>query len=418
MAITLETTAKDIGTIRLRESASRDRYFIVKAYYAMNGATKANVYVQLYFTSSGRISGSGRAYVNGASNSFSFSQYSTYTCTPFEVQYDTDGHATNKSLSVSLGSMSASWSDGTTFDATPTNSVSITFDLPNIDPVPTIPSSSLTIQSGGFRGGTTIAVASITTLRFTATVTYAKTATLTVTGAGITNTYPLTVSDIASEQVQQDFQVNPSTGDYQITATLNVSNDTGSATPAVQTFNIKGYHLPTYGQNTYTTRCLQDGTADSQGEYGRLYLTWDVATVDSSNPNTLQTCTVKLNGTQITATSGSIASSYLDFIFPLAVNVQGNLNIYLEDEVYHATIVSLVVPKSIMPLSLYQSGDSVGVSVGRMATSDGFWCYEEFYLKQSGGTKVFNVAIDGSGNMTITDVSGTLSMNYVPGDTI
>lgn len=415
MAITLSTSAQNIGSIMMAESSMNDRYFQVKAYYAKTDATHATVYVQLYFASSGSVSGSGTANVNGTGTRFSFSRGSTSNAGSFSVAYDpATGQARNKSLSVSLSSMSARWSDGTPFDATPQNSVSVTFNLPDIDPAPTIASKSLAIQSRGFHN---LAVASITTLRFTASVTYAKSATLTVTGAGITNTYSLTVAGASSETITKDFVVNPSTDNYQITATLSISNDTGSASE-VSTFNVRGYHLPTYGSATYTARCLQDGTPDSQGEYGRLYLTWSIAPVDTSNPNTLQACTVKLNGTQITATSGSIASGFLDFIFPLAVNVQGNLNVYFADEIYNNTITSLVVPKSIMPLSLYQSGDSVGVSVGRMATSDGFWCYEEFYLKQSGGTKVFNVAIDGSGNMTITDVSGTLSMNYVSGDTI
>ena len=47
--------------------------------------------------------------------------------------------------------------------------------------------------------------------------------------------------------------------------TVQVSNDTGSADPAISNFNVTGYHLPTYGSATYTARCLQDGTADSQG---------------------------------------------------------------------------------------------------------------------------------------------------------
>ena len=417
---TLTTSPQMVGRIRLSESgAGNDRTFQVLAYYSKTGAKTANVYVQLYFEiGSGSISGSGKVKINGGTNqSFSFSRKSTFTATPFQLTYNSSGQCLNNTLTVALNSMSARWSDGTDFDADPLNSVSTTFDLPNIDPEPTVYSKTLTIQSGGFRNGTSIAVASITTLRFRATVTYAKTATLTVTGAGITNTYSLSVTKASSETITKDFVVNPSTDDYQITATLNISNDTGNASGS-STFNVKGYHLPTYGSATYTARCLQDGTPDSQGAYGRMYLTWNVATILASNPNKLQSYTVKLNGTQITATSGSIADGYLNFIFPLAVNVQGNLSVYLADEVYNNTITSLVVPKSIMPLSLYQSGDSVGVSVGRMATSDGFWCYEEFYLKQSGGTKVFNVAIDGSGNMTITDVSGTLSMNYVSGDTI
>lgn len=431
MAINLVNTGSGnkyhVGYIHCNERPdSNDGSFYFAVYYekVANEPTAVNLYLYCQFemSSSERVSG-GYATINAtgfSSKGMSVYTNSTTTLGPKKLTYGTDGRLSyTMSISVS-GTSDPTWSGTSiTYDITPVNSISnVVLNFPNIDPLPTVPSKSLVIQSGGFRGGTSIAVASITTLRYTATVTYAKKATLVVEGAGITNEYSLTVTDVASESVTKDFQVNPSTSNYTLKVTLKVSNDTGSADPAVSNFNVTGYHLPTYGSATYTARCLQDGTADSQGEYGRLYLTWDLATILASNPNKLQTCTVKLNGTQITATSGSIANGYLDFIFPLPVNIQGNLEVYFADEVYHSTITSLVVPKSIMPLSLYQSGDSVGVSVGRMATSDGFWCYEEFYLKQSNGTKVFNVAIDGSGNMTITDVSGTLSMNYVSGDTI
>ena len=430
MAVVLTTSYQQIGgTVKFYDESSY--YYYMYAKYSKVGATRAQISVcfRTFGTGSEKASCSG-ATMNysltgivgtktAGSGSFSVNRraYSgdigTYT---FTVDYDSQtGKYENKTLTGWVTGGSGSYSGGGSLGTCASEgSISGTISLPPIDPSPTIVSRNLAIQSNGFHS---LAVASITTLRFTASVTYAKSATLTVTGAGITNTYSLSVTGASSETITKDFVVNPSTDNYQINATLSISNDTGNVSGA-STFNVRGYHLPTYGSATYTARCLQDGTADSQGEYGRLYLTWSIAPVDTSNPNTLQTCTVKLNGTQITATSGSISQGYLDFIFPLPVNVQGNLNVYFADEIYNNTITSLVVPKSIMPLSLYQSGDSVGVSVGRMATSDGFWCYEEFYLKQSGGTKVFNVAIDGSGNMTITDVSGTLSMNYVPGDTI
>ena len=417
MAVVLQTTQpsynkntvlQDVpGYIgRAQQYGELSQYYYYWAWYSKLSSTSARIYVRycVYNTGSESVGYSGTMYcsIDGSekhqNTSYSASAKSItglYGSLYWDVNWNTStGKWENKQIKI--------WFTGNMQSTNPyqlTNTIS----LPDIDPIPSIVSRSSAIQANGFHN---LAVASISTIRYTATVSYARSAVLTVTGAGITNTYNLTVTKASSETITQDFIAPPSTQNYTLTMTLTVSNDTGTYTGNLKdlTRSINGYSLPTYANTTYTTRCRSDGTADSQGEYGRLYLTWTIAPVDTSNPNTLQTCTVKLNNTTISATSGSIANGYLDFIFPLAVNVQGNMEVYFVDQIYHNTITSLVVPKSIMPLSLYQSGDSVGVAIGRMATDSGFWCYEEFYLKESGGTNVYHISVNSSGQLVVTRV--------------
>ena len=396
-AYTLTTTPQVVGRIRMNESGSGDdRTFAVLAHYSANTATSKNIVIQLRFDSNGSVSGSGKCKVNNDSGTnFSFSKNSTVQIKTYVVNYNAQGQARNNSLKVALSNMSARWSDNTSFDATPRNSVDTTFDLPDIDPTPTVGISGISIINGGYPDNSGNAVSMISTLRVSMNFTYAQSAVLTVTGAGITRTYTIAVTKASSESKTQDIPLTEfaSASNFNLSFSLQATNDTGNAT-ATSSKAVKGYFLPRYATQTYTRRCDSQGNADSQGDYGRLYLKWDVATVDSSNPNTLQTCVVKLNGTVITATSGSIALGYLDFIFPLAVNVQGNLEVVLTDRISSNTITSLVVPKSTMPLSMYQSGDSVGVSIGRMCTEAGLWIYEQMHYKDPSSTSIYDIVVE------------------------
>ncbi len=397
MANILTTNWQQIGNyVKFYDESSYYYYYYAK--YTKTGATTATVSVSFrtYGTGSETCSCSGATFyctLNGVSKSVGTGGFSVnrksfagyYAQIDFPVEYDQQtGTWENKSISFRIGGGSGTYSGGeglSTCASLSTISGSVT--LPAIDPSPSASISSVAIQSDGYQNQV---VASVTTLRATMAFAHAQQATLTVTGAGITTNYPISVTKASSETLTQDFAVPASSDDYTLAFTLTASNDTASV-QATSSKAVKGYFLPTDGNATYTRRCDEYGNADTNGEYGRLYLTWNVAQIYETLPNTLQSCVVKLNNNTITATSGSIASGYLDFIFPLAVNVQGNLEVTFTDKILSNVITSLVVPKQTMPLSLYQNGNSVGVSVGRMATSSGFWCYEEFYLKQSNGTK-------------------------------
>ena len=403
---TLTTSPQRVGRISLTESGSNnDRTFAVLAYYT-NGSTTTSreVVIQLRFDSNGNVSGTGKCKVNSFANeNFSFSRNSTTTVKKYSIDYDpTTGQSRDNSLKVQLSNMSARWSDGTTFNATPQNTVNTSFDLPDIDPVPTISITGLQIQSDGYPDNNGSAVSSISTLRMTMDFSYAQTAVLTVNGAGVTRDYSIAVTKASSETKTQDIPLTDfaSSTDFTLTFTLTASNNTGSVS-ATATESVKGYFLPTYGSGTDAIRCNSNGDADSHGTYGKLHLTWNVATVLSTNPNTLQTCTTKLNGSTISPVAGSIANGYLDYLFPLAINEQGNLEIILEDKIHDNTITSFVVSKETMPLSIYQSGDSVGVSIGRMATSSGFWCYEDFYLKGESHNTIYKIYVDSNGQLQV-----------------
>lgn len=198
---------------------------------------------------------------------------------------------------------------------------------------------------------------------------------------------------------------------YTLTVIVSVRNRYGGSAIATKSITIYPYHLPRLflnrtGEVSYVSRCQQDGIADGLGSYGHLHLVWDVSKINTTGSgvvNTLQSAVVVLNGSAtLSPSGGSIESGYLDYIFPLTTETQGNLLITLTDTRKSNTITGLNVPKGSMPLSMFDNGSSIGVAFGCMATEGGAWMYMPFYLQSStsGSTKMFRLCIDDNGNIT------------------
>lgn len=423
----LSATPQSIGKITLAEgNGTNDRYFDVRAYYTMKDATHAYVYVQLVFISTSSVNGDGNAFVNGGSaQGFDFGANGEFTLNAINVAYNTStGTSTNNSLTVVLDDMSAVWGDGTEFDATPQNSVSATYDLPNIDPNPnasvTGQGEGISIKTQGYRSKI---VASITTVTLKFSVVRTRSVVVSWSGAGVNDsrTEPVTYSTTPTP-MSIDVLVPASQSNYQLDFTIDASNNTSSVRRTANC-SVVGYTVPITGSATEAYRCDSSGNIDSQGAYGKLHLTWDVTGIDTSVPNTLQNYSVSLNGTTIGETGGSVSSGYLDYLFPLATNTQGNLSIYLVDKIASNVITSFVVAKSIMPLSLYQSGDTVGVSIGRMATGSGFKCYEEFSILEDNGNDMHTIGVNANSKLLIDGVvyegggGGTIDIDSSMSDT-
>ncbi len=197
---------------------------------------------------------------------------------------------------------------------------------------------------------------------------------------------------------------------YTLSVTVSITNRYGAKVEQTKSVTIYPYHLPRLvlnqsGAVSYVARCQQDGSADGLGTYGHLHLVWDVSkinTTGSGTVNILQSATVVLNGgTTLSPKSGSISAGYFDYIFPLAIETQGNLSIILTDTRKTNTITGLCVPKGSMPLSLYDDGSNVGVAFGCMATSQGAWMYMPFYIQSatSGSTKMFRLCVYDDGTI-------------------
>lgn len=412
MAVLLTTSFKELGWIyTANHGAEHDRSFQILAKYTKLTATTARITVRVYFASNASIwGGSGNVYINGTNyGGFSFSSWSTSDKT-FDVTYDTTtGKFENKGITVELRNVGgARWGDNEVFDATPQNNVSTTYSLPAIDPTPSVSISSITTVSGAFNG---LRIAGYTKVRVACTFNYMKSATLQMIVNGVTTNLATFTDSKTQGCVKTHDVILPGNealdgSTFAIQFKITASNDTGSAS-ASQNITAYKYQKPTYNASlTIKYRSDINGNQMNQGLYGYLKLYWNVSRISG---NALQSGAVKINGTTLTAEncerySQNIANGYFEYVFPLPINVQGNITVELTDGISNNSQTSMMIPQAVVPLGLYQAGSSVGVAVGRMATEEGLRVYTGFYLLGDDGYTMYKVHIDSSGNIAVTAV--------------
>ena len=153
-----------------------------------------------------------------------------------------------------------------------------------------------------------------------------------------------------------------------------VTDSRGRTGTATATITADPYTAPTVEIDC--TRCQSDGTIDALGEYVLVRAKWDWSSITNggSELNSAD-INIKVDGTQ-TATYSTQTNSQTTFtqiaILPsmLATN-QYTITAEISDEIMSAS-VSQVVTKAQMPFSLFDDGNGVGVTIGRMATREGF----------------------------------------------
>lgn len=154
--------------------------------------------------------------------------------------------------------------------------------------------------------------------------------------------------------------------------TANTTDSRGRSGTASQTVTAIAYSAPTVEIDC--TRCQSDGTIDALGEYVLVRAKWNWTSIGNPELNsgsiaikvdgTLKTTYTTLTNSQTTYTQIAILPSML------ATN-QYTITAEISDEVMSAS-VSQVVTKATLPLSLFDDGNGIGVTIGRMATREGF----------------------------------------------
>lgn len=152
----------------------------------------------------------------------------------------------------------------------------------------------------------------------------------------------------------------------------STTDSRGRAGTDSQTVTAVAYSAPTVEIDC--TRCQSDGTIDALGEYVLVRAKWSWTSIGSPELNsgsiaikvdgTLKTTYTTLTNSQTTYTQIAILSNML------ATN-QYTITAEISDEVMSAS-VSQVVTKATLPLSLFDDGNGIGVTIGRMATREGF----------------------------------------------
>lgn len=334
------STRKGVATVYAELSADSG--------YAYDGF---NVNVSL------KVNGStlGTAQIRACGNSGSYHAVTTASFDSSQLTYDSNG---NLSCTVAA-ELSCS---ATEIYPPKAGSVSTTLTFPSIGPsaiIPTCNLGNIEIDEDGFNS---LVIAGITTLKAQVTTSNA---------VGVKGWYESGGKTKDLTKVNQWLYsdvVPASESDYTLTFNAYSISSTSNVSDTKQkSITVKGYSLPTYNEaTTYTTRCNSSGVADPQGTYGKLYLTWKFTNISG---NSIASITVKLNGTTITASSGSITAGNMTFIFALGASTEGDLEITIQDRISSNVTNSLFVPKASIPFSLYEDSNQSNASFGEAANS-------------------------------------------------
>lgn len=415
MAVNLTTSRQYLATYYTNDRGSdRDRSFSLYGYYENNTATSKKIVLVLKFESNARVwDGScSMSTSNGGSASGGYYSWSEISCS-FIANYNSQGKYQNVACTVYASSGTGKWGDNETFDGRISSGQSpktFYFTLPDVDPIPDVSVDTIQILSGGYQGHI---IAGFTKLRVIGNLYNAKSAKIRNTRLGTTSNWSSLYSGaITTRQFIYDLNEwlpESSSSNYSISFEAQVANSSGEDS-ASNSITVEKYAKPWEASGTQAYRCDENRDPDAQGTHGYVKVVWGATAIDTAVPNVVTSVVVKktVDGVESTLTpidSSTFASGYYEYYFDIADNDQADISVTLTDRITSITYNDLVVPKQTMPLALYQEGDSVGVAVGRMATSPGFWCYEDFYLKSSDGHSIFQISVDGNGNISATRVS-------------
>lgn len=151
-----------------------------------------------------------------------------------------------------------------------------------------------------------------------------------------------------------------------------VTDSRGRSGTATATITADPYTAPTVEIDC--TRCQSDGTIDALGEYVLVRAKWSWTSISSPELNS-GSIAVKvddtLKTTYTTQTNSQTTFVQIAILPSMLATNQYTITAEISDEIMSAS-VSQVVTKATLPLSLFDDGNGIGVTIGRMATREGF----------------------------------------------
>lgn len=156
--------------------------------------------------------------------------------------------------------------------------------------------------------------------------------------------------------------------------TATVTDSRGRTGDATANITAQAYNAPTIEIDC--TRCQSDGTIDPLGTYVLVLARWSWTSVTNGGPELNSADIVlKKGGTTVatysTTTNTQTTLTQIAILSGFAITDQYTITAEITDLLVSST-VSQLVTKAQMPLSLYDDGNDIGVTIGRMATQGGF----------------------------------------------
>lgn len=179
---------------------------------------------------------------------------------------------------------------------------------------------------------------------------------------------------------------------------VQVTDSRGTSGSATQSITAFPYTAPSI--ELRVTRADSGGNPDAVGTYCKVEAKWTWQSI--MNPSELNgaTIAISVNGTPTasytTATNTQTAFTQIALLSGINITDQYVISAVITDTVGQTAPDSKTITKSQMPLSLYDDGSNIGVTLGRMATQGDLNIWLNTRLI-SGNSLILN---DGNGNDT------------------
>lgn len=168
-------------------------------------------------------------------------------------------------------------------------------------------------------------------------------------------------------------------GDLDIIST--VSDTRGRTASDTETITVVDYTVPTL-TSIELKRCLSNGALDEDGTYGKVVCTYAISSCSDNNDKSLK---VTIGAVTKTFTLSNYSGTYTatDLFSGLLTTGTYTATFKLEDSFYSGT-TAITQPFTVTPsyntISYHDGGK--GVTVGQVATEDGFNCYMDADFKK------------------------------------
>lgn len=190
-------------------------------------------------------------------------------------------------------------------------------------------------------------------------------------------------TSISSTDVEETLSMTVPITSTTVWARATVTDSRGRTASDEMTINAVAYAQPQ--MSISASRCDSQGNPDAIGNYINVEVSWSITQIYTDNYVTENLVTylstdgataVQVNSTAVSGYSGTVT-----FITALSAQSRGQIFSTLKDNL-SAQVTSNIkaVPRASIPLSLYDDGTDLGVTMGGIASAGGFRCLMDAYF--------------------------------------
>lgn len=153
-----------------------------------------------------------------------------------------------------------------------------------------------------------------------------------------------------------------------VTITVTVTDSRGRSATATTTITVYAYAKPAISAAT-VYRCLQDGTIDTNGTYGKGRMVFSFSDVNGNNSLTLSRIRWNNGSTWTNVTTSAVSNTYYTFGGgAISISSSYTVQFTITDAVGNSVTVSRTIQVAAVPFNIKPNG--LGMGIGKYAETD------------------------------------------------